>query len=187
MDKTCVRCGTVRPESDFKLNRYGAKSYRRNICHDCYRTGLPSHEHDEKPDGRVCKRCNLYKPISEFPRQRYCLYGVEPVCKACKRERRLAYIAQHPECVRRADLRYLYGLTLDQYNAMLAQQQGKCAICQSSERKLVVDHHHATGRVRRLLCDLCNTMIGYAREDPAILLAGATYLRGHEAPGDEQG
>lgn len=125
VNKTCIRCGVVKPESDFKLNRYGAKSYRRNVCLECYKASLVSHEHDEKPDGRVCKRCNVYKPITDFPTNRLCLYGVEPVCKACKRERRLAYIAEHPECVRRADLKYHYGLTIGEYHAMLAAQQGK--------------------------------------------------------------
>jgi hypothetical protein len=184
MNKTCTRCGVVKPESDFKLNRYGAKTYRRNVCRECCKTSLVTHEHDEKPDGRVCKRCNVYKPITGFATNRLCLYGVEPVCKACKRLRRLAYIAEHPECVRRADLKYHYGLTIGEYHAMRVQQQGKCAICGASERRLVVDHHHATGQVRCLLCDLCNTMIGYAREDPAILLAGAAYPRAREAPAE---
>jgi hypothetical protein len=70
---------------------------------------------------------------------------------------------------------------LEQFNTMLAEQEGKCAICGSSDRKLVVDHHHATGQVRRLLCHLCNAMIGCAREDPAILLASVAYLREHSA------
>lgn len=181
MNKQCVRCGVVKPETDYDLNRYGAKTYRRNVCRICYRASLPRHDHDLKPDSRTCKRCNQHKPISEFPRNRYCLYGVEPVCKACKRVRRLAYIAEHPECVRRADLKYHYGLTIAEYHAMHAKQQGQCAICGRSDQKLVVDHHHATGQVRKLLCHLCNAMIGCAREDPALLLAGAAYLRAHEA------
>lgn len=105
------------------------------------------------------------------------------MCKLCKYLKRKERDLADSRRVRRLDLKAKYNLTLQDFDAMLAEQQGKCAICESSERNLVVDHHHATGRVRRLLCDLCNTMIGYAREDPAILLAGAAYLCVHEAPG----
>lgn len=181
MNKKCNRCGVVKPESDFKLNRYGAKTYRRNVCRECYKASLVSHEYDERPDGRVCKRCNIYRPITHFPKNRLCLYGVEPVCKACKRERRLAYIAEHPECVRRSDLKYHYGLTLSEFNAMLAEQQGKCAICEKPMEQVVVEHDHRTGRVRGLACNPCNWMLGHAREDPEILERGAAYLRAHGA------
>ena len=57
-----------------------------------------------------------------------------------------------------------YGLTLNDYDAMLEEQQGVCAICGGEPdtrwRMLAVDHDHATGKVRGLLCMVCNTMIG---------------------------
>jgi hypothetical protein len=107
-------------------------------------------------------KCLAYKPISEFPRQRECLYGIEPVCKACKIIRRKQYVQLYPERARAADLRYHYGISLEAYDAMLVRQAGKCAICGRADQMLVVDHNHVTGAVRSLLCHLCNAMIGCA-------------------------
>jgi len=59
---------------------------------------------------------------------------------------------------------------------------GRCAICGAAEGKLVVDHHHKTGKVRELLCHLCNAKIGCAREDLAIIAAAAAYLYRDQHP-----
>lgn len=67
-------------------------------------------------------------------------------------------------------------LTIEQYHAMVVEQNGKCARCGITTGKLVVDHNHQTGMVRQLLCHLCNAMIGCAREDMSILANTATYL-----------
>lgn len=75
-----------------------------------------------------------------------------------------------------------YGITIADYQAMYERQEGKCAICGTSEEKLVVDHNHKTGKVRELLCHLCNAMIGCAREDIAILTAAVAYLHREQHP-----
>lgn len=73
-----------------------------------------------------------------------------------------------------------YGLSVDDYFALLASQGERCAICRDlpSGRitRLVVDHDHATGRVRGLLCTSCNHMLGNAKDDPCRLLAAADYV-----------
>lgn len=70
-------------------------------------------------------------------------------------------------------LRY-YGLTQAQYVAMLVRQDNKCSICRS-DKKLVVDHDHKTGKVRGLLCFRCNVALAYI-EDRELLRAATTYL-----------
>ena len=85
-----------------------------------------------------------------------------------------------------------YGLTLDDYNRMLAEQNGVCAICKQPEkartngglgvRALAVDHCHATGKVRGLLCSHCNKAIGSLQDSVEILLAAAYYLLKHQEP-----
>lgn len=76
-------------------------------------------------------------------------------------------------------VRFYYGITGDEYNAMLAQQNGCCAICQTpptESRRLCVDHCHTTGAVRGLLCDRCNVGIGKFNDDPALVAVALEYL-----------
>jgi hypothetical protein len=71
----------------------------------------------------------------------------------------------------------VYGISLEQYEAMVARQGGLCAICKCKpDKTLCVDHCHATGRVRALLCSSCNSMLGFAQDDPRRLEAGGGYL-----------
>lgn len=78
-----------------------------------------------------------------------------------------------------------YGLSTTQFGEMLARQGGGCAICAVKTpggrgKKFHVDHDHGTGKVRDLLCNTCNRMIGFAQDDPAILDVAAQYLRRHK-------
>lgn len=74
-----------------------------------------------------------------------------------------------------------YGLTPDDFLALLSTQEGACAVCQRvvGDEKLVIDHDHRTGKVRGLLCSPCNTALGFFRDDPATMDRAAAYLRLH--------
>lgn len=72
-----------------------------------------------------------------------------------------------------------YGLTLDQYDAMLKEQNDSCAICgrpPAAVGPLVVDHDHQSDHVRGLLCQRCNRGIGQFLEVPTFLEAAANYI-----------
>ncbi len=75
-----------------------------------------------------------------------------------------------------------YGLTAEQYNAMLDSQNSKCPICgyKFGQKKgdVHVDHNHTTGQVRGLLCDKCNRGLGYFKDNSQVLLNAAAYLGG---------
>ena len=177
MLRTCSKCGTDKPESEFySITQRGITRLRR-ICKDCIRAQNRDHSDDLQPEGRTCTKCGVYKSISQFHKHKLALYGVDPMCKACRIERRREYGRKYPERIRDTDLRIRYGISLDDYNAMHARQCGRCAICGTAEEKLVVDHNHRTGQVRELLCHLCNAMIGCAREDIAILTSAVAYLQ----------
>ena len=62
---------------------------------------------------------------------------------------------------------------------MVTAQEGLCLICQKqpTKRGLFVDHDHATGRVRGLLCHRCNLVLGHAQDNTEVLLSAITYLR----------
>ena len=79
-----------------------------------------------------------------------------------------------------ARLKRLYGISLDDYDRMLKEQGEKCAICKrprsENNRNLHVDHNHATGKVRGLLCIRCNAGLGYFRESLELFDAAREYL-----------
>jgi hypothetical protein len=92
---------------------------------------------------------------------------------------------------REFQMRALYGVTPQQYAALLERQGDVCAICQRPETRtdktgnvyrLSVDHCHETGRVRGLLCRACNSGIGLFSDDDDRLERAARYLRHHALP-----
>jgi hypothetical protein len=72
-----------------------------------------------------------------------------------------------------------YGLSEAEYNRLLAEQGGLCAVCQqppTEKKPLQVDHDHETGKVRGLLCWPCNLVLGIWNDDPKRFVRAADYL-----------
>ena len=87
---------------------------------------------------------------------------------------------------RRKGLQKKYGLSLDDFDKLVISQGGVCAICKRSAAEaggrgtvLHVDHCHATGKVRGLLCSPCNTALGFFQDNPERLRVAADYLEKH--------
>ena len=76
---------------------------------------------------------------------------------------------------RKSHLKRKYGLTLEDFDAMLASQGGGCAICGRTDADNV-DHDHVTGRVRGILCFNCNVAIGHVANDEDRMAAAIGYL-----------
>jgi hypothetical protein len=98
--------------------------------------------------------------------------------KLLARERE--YSARHSATRRAYRLRCYYGISLEEYDAMLARQGGVCAICKKPPAKgklLVVDHCHLTGMVRGLLCGKCNSLLAFGNDDPDVMRAAIAYLK----------
>ena len=82
-------------------------------------------------------------------------------------------------------LRLFYGITEDEYDGMLKDQNGTCKNCKQLEtstnrgtiRRLAVDHNHVTGKVRGLLCARCNLILGKANDSVALLQGLIEYLK----------
>lgn len=78
-----------------------------------------------------------------------------------------------------------YGLTIEDYDAKVLEQGGKCKICDKPESptwyggRLSVDHNHKTGKVRGLLCNNCNNLLGRSLENPELLKKAALYLESY--------
>jgi hypothetical protein len=76
-----------------------------------------------------------------------------------------------------SEFRQKYGIGLHQYQTILEEQNGVCYICGEKDfRNLAVDHDHATGKVRRLLCTSCNTGLGKFKDNPDLLRKAAEYV-----------
>jgi hypothetical protein len=141
---------------------------------------------------KTCTKCKAEKPATEFWPDRRRASGLMSRCKVCKTDDARHYRASRPgyhkdvyarsrEATRERHLVRKYGVTLADYDAMLKTQGGKCAIClspESAQYKGVfhVDHCHATGAVRGLLCRGCNHMLGSVGDDPAVLRRAIAYL-----------
>jgi hypothetical protein len=87
-----------------------------------------------------------------------------------------AWRSMRPGYARRQNLQQKYGMTVAQWEALFKRQGGGCAICGGAGRKLCVDHNHATGAVRGLLCDQCNHGLGNFRDDETRLRLAIAYL-----------
>lgn len=96
--------------------------------------------------------------------------------RECARSWREKNPRKHRESERRSDVKRRYGLTLEEYDTIIARG---CAICGRSEGSMHLDHCHATGLVRDCLCSECNHGIGLFKDDPALLAKAIAYLRAH--------
>lgn len=128
-----------------------------------------------------CARCKTTKPVNEFYKNVQRKDGLSTYCRPCHRD---TNVTMRDPLKRRHYLLSAYGLSLDEYEAMLKQQNGLCAICklpdpESKYDRLCVDHDHETGRVRALLCNHCNRAIGLMKDCPDRLSLAAEYIREH--------
>lgn len=84
------------------------------------------------------------------------------------------------EKYRDRSLRRKYKIGIDDFQRMLVSQNGVCAICRCKNnqigKSLHIDHDHASGLIRGLLCHGCNTGIGNLKDSAATLRAAADYL-----------
>ncbi len=89
------------------------------------------------------------------------------------------------------ELKFKFGISLEQYEAMLLAQNHSCSICgvpaAELKKRMSVDHDHATGKVRALLCHHCNAGLGYFKDNEQILTKAIKYLYEHTEQNDSIG
>lgn len=135
-----------------------------------------------------CNRCKKYLPQDYFGSDKSRISGKSIYCKQCR-----ARLAKEKRKLKpKADSIYRklrrYGLTEDQYQKILKEQDFACQICKTKEPSSVhtafyIDHDHATGEVRGLLCRRCNLILGYANDNLDILEASIAYLKKYSTKG----
>lgn len=156
---------------------------------------------------RTCSICGDLKARTDFYRQPRRKDRLFPYCKKCSDHKATTWRRNNPEATReirersilKNPLRYKethlksqYGLTRVEYEAMLQAQGGLCAIAacgrriesrftlgQSLKTVACVDHEHQTGRIRSLLCQRCNYVVGCVEAHPGIVAEATAYLGLH--------
>ncbi len=128
-----------------------------------------------------CPRCGDTKPLSQFSRDRTTRSGYGCYCRPCNyaKNKNLLGSEYYRRYRKGWELKHRYGLSVGEYREMASQQGSRCAICRQEADPLVVDHDHATGKVRALLCHKCNRLLGFVNDDPAWLRAALDYLSSH--------
>ncbi len=125
---------------------------------------------------KICIRCNTEQSLK----------GRSTVCATCTKKRVDAYIAENKSIIHAKRLIRDYNITVEQFNEILALQNGGCAICGtvSAQQRLHIDHNHkccpgktSCGKcIRGLLCGKCNVGIGCLNDNIETLMAAAAYL-----------
>ena len=130
---------------------------------------------------KYCKSCDTTKSIDDFYLRNKTSMVRHSTCKECDKKR--VKENHDPVAYRNAELQRRYGITQQDYEVMIAEQNNQCAICNTTEPGgrhdrgyFVVDHCHTTGKVRKLLCHNCNTALGLVGDNVDTLHKMINYL-----------
>ena len=160
--RACSLCGAAKPLTEF---------YREKSARDGYRSD--------------CKACFAARAKARYPEARDAAIARAKKWQEDNRDRHLENQRkrrQRPDVKlreREGHLRRKFGITLDEYGALLQAQRGVCAICGRLPREdssLHVDHDHETGDVRGLLCFQCNNALGDFDDELERLRSAVGYL-----------
>ena len=108
--------------------------------------------------------------------------------KKLKEQKHKANMSRTPysiETYRKYIIKGRYNITIQQYQEMLLIQDGKCKICDTVMTKPHIDHDHASGRIRGLLCRGCNWGLGHFKDDTKYLQSAIKYLTVKHPPGQD--
>ncbi len=137
---------------------------------------------------KQCTKCKKDKPLTDFKRSKRLKSGYDSWCKNCHYEQRTLKYEMYRKTEKTRELKK-YGLTYEEWQNLKIKQNFKCAVCERLEisgnktSTLHVDHCHKTGKVRQLLCNFCNTVLGKVNDSSELLIKLANYLESHRSKG----
>lgn len=170
--KVCTACEAALPLGTFPKNRRGTLGLN-SVCNPCKKARAAEYKAANLEAVRARAAANARRRYAKDP---------ESQRLATKRWRE-ANPEKRKQAFRSWYMQKQYGLDEVGYQAMLLAQGSACAICRSAEPRgkgtFHVDHDHRTGRVRKLLCHRCNTVLGTLDDDPALIEAMLAYVKEH--------
>jgi len=135
---------------------------------------------------KKCTKCNNIKDLALFNRNSKSLDGCSSWCKDCIKTNNKENWSK-TKISKNNSLQFYYGITLFEVEQMYLAQEGKCKICKtfkptfSTSGGLYIDHCHSTGKVRGLLCNSCNILLGLVKDKAQILHDAVEYLENKSA------
>ncbi|MCO5997109.1 endonuclease VII domain-containing protein [Actinoallomurus rhizosphaericola] len=192
-NKQCKDCGEVKPAAEFwrrKQSPDGLALY----CKECFglrnaaayrkrqaaegKSARDYRRHSAVPDGmKYCAVCKKIKPVSEFGRNRAEPSGLASYCRRCHNKTMAEIKAKKHGSTRSYHLQRRYGMTEREVEELAQRHGDVCLIC-LRRRALHVDHDHATGEVRGMLCFTCNGALGQFKDDALVMRRAVDYLEG---------
>jgi hypothetical protein len=198
--RRCRDCGEVKPIDDFQLNSQRPSGHG-SYCKPCFnersrasyakrigeKQGRAVAQKREAPDGmKWCPDCQQFKPFEAFARTKASATGLHSYCRPCHNARGKETKQRLYGGSREYHLRRRYGIGQAEFDRLLAQQNGVCAIC-GRDNPEHVDHDHATGELRGILCFNCNQGLGNFRDSPQAMARAIEYLSRYTPPWNEIG
>ena len=160
IEKQCTKCGKWFPNTEEHFYKL------KCVCKICLK------------EQRKIYRDNNKEKIKQYEK----MYTIKNKEKQRKKDK--LYYANNKEKERERKFKQKYNLSLDEYNAMLKNQDNKCLICGNElkdKQKIHIDHCHKTGKVRGILCARCNTRLELVENHPEIIQSMFTYLELHKS------
>lgn len=193
--KPCRDCGVTKPLEDFWANKLSPDGHAL-YCKPCFTIrNAASAERRAKKQGRVvrkqksrvvdtpegmkfCPRCEQVLPLDDFVRNRSTKTGIGSYCRPCQNNAASESIKRLHGSTRHYHLTQRYGMGAAEVETMLDGQAWRCLICwiALTAKTAHVDHDHATGRVRGILCFNCNGGLGQFQDNARLLRSAAAYL-----------
>lgn len=163
--KTCGKCNTEKDLFEFNKNK-SKKDGHSNYCKKCSSNWYKKYYQSNK--NKIKMKNNIWAKNNKEKRRKtaklWYLNNKDKVLETYK--------------IKGKDqkLKRLYNISLEEFNKLYKQQNGKCLICKKSEKTLCVDHNHQTNKIRGLLCNNCNTGLGLFQDNINILTSAINYL-----------
>lgn len=141
---------------------------------------------------KSCTKCLQEKPFSEYNRDCTKKYNLASACKICTRasQRKINQTPEGRIKRRLSHIKNRYKIDEKEYQKLLQEANWSCQICGLHEihlqekhpksKGIHVDHDHETGKVRGMLCQRCNSILGQARDNIEILESAIKYLKKHQ-------
>ncbi len=194
--KLCLLCGREKALSAFYRNAANLDGHG-SYCRTCRDRKVLAHERAKPPKSaqgvqrrlwrlgmRRCAVCQEVKSTSAYYRVRSGGSRLQSVCKSCSSKRHSRYVVEKRQVLRGARLTKEYGITLEEFETMLALQENCCAICGKRfgrGRQANVDHCHRSHQLRGIICNQCNTGLGLFKDDLRLLRQAQHYLSQYAA------